>query len=259
MKRDNIFWGIALILLGLLFFLQTQGVIRNVFAYVWPLALILFGSWMVLTVYWKPDVPTEKFDIALREAKNVRYKFLHGAGQFEIKGGTPPGTALAGSSATGISNHSQLDGDRLEVNIEAGASFIPFVGPPDGIWRFQLTEEVPVTINLDTGASQLDLDLTNVLASQIKLQTGASSSNVILPARCASILDLSAGAASINILIPEGVSGRIRIKEGLTSMMVDTNRFPQVDSRMYQSPDFDTAANRAEINVEAGLGSITVK
>jgi hypothetical protein len=40
---------------------------------------------------------------------------------------------------------------------------------------------------------------------------------------------------------------------------VDTNRFPQLDSRLYQSPDFDTAPNRAEISVEAGLGSITVK
>jgi hypothetical protein len=42
-------------------------------------------------------------------------------------------------------------------------------------------------------------------------------------------------------------------------MNVDTSRFPQVDSRMYQSSDYDTNPNRAEINVEAGLGSITVK
>jgi hypothetical protein len=39
---------------------------------------------------------------------------------------------------------------------------------------------------------------------------------------------------------------------------VDDKRFPQIDSRLYQSPDFDTAANRAEISVEAGLGSITI-
>lgn len=259
MKRDNIFWGVALILLGTLFFLQQQGIIRNVFTYIWPLALILVGGWMVLTVYWKPEASTEKFDIALQNARSVRYKFSHGAGQFEIKGGAPAGKALVGSSAAGMNENTQLDGDRLEVRIEAGASFIPFVGPSDGVWRFQLTQEVPVTISVETGASQLDMDLTNVLASQIRLQTGASSTNVTLPARGASILDLSAGAASIDIRVPDGVSARVRIKEGLTSMNVDTSRFPQLDSRMYQSPDFDTASNRAEINVEAGLGSITVK
>jgi hypothetical protein len=40
---------------------------------------------------------------------------------------------------------------------------------------------------------------------------------------------------------------------------VDTNRFPKSDSGMYQSPDFDTAVDRAEINIEAGLGSVSVK
>ena len=259
MKRDNIFWGVALVLLGGLFLLQQMGIIRNVFTYIWPLALILFGGWMILSVFWKPASSEEHFDIALQNAKNVRYKFSHGAGQFEIKGGAPLGKALVGSSAAGMNEHTHLDGDRLEVRIEAGASFIPFVGPSNGVWGFQLTQEVPCTINVETGASQLDMDLTNVLASQIRLQTGASSSNVTLPARGAFILDLEAGAASIDIRVPEGVAARVRIKEGLTSMNVNTGRFPQLDSRMYQSSDYDTNPNRAEINVEAGLGSITIR
>lgn len=260
MKRDNIFWGSVLILLGALFFLQRQGIIPSIVPYLWPLALILFGGWLILSVYWRPDQSAgEKFDVSLRDAKSVRYRFSHGAGQIAIKGGAPAGMALVGSSATGMNERSHLDGDRLEVHIEAGASFIPFVGPSDGTWRFQITQEVPVTLKVETGASQLDMDLTDVLASHIELETGASNSNVVMPARGASILDLEAGAASINITIPEGVSGRIRIKEGLTSLNVDNNRFPQIDSRMYQSSDFDTAANRAEISVEAGLGSITIK
>jgi hypothetical protein len=260
MKRDNIFWGSVLILLGALFFLQRQGIIPSIVPYLWPFALILVGGWLILSVYWRPEPSaSEKFDIALRDAKSVRYRFSHGAGQIVINGGAPTGKALVGSSATGMNESSRLDGDRLEVHVEAGASFIPFVGPSDGTWRFQLSQEVPVTVKVETGASQLDMDLTNVMASHIELETGASNSNVVMPARGASLLDLEAGAASINITIPQGVSGRIRIKEGLTSLNVDKVRFPQIDSRLYQSTDFDTATNRAEISVEAGLGSITIK
>lgn len=260
MKRDNIFWGSVLILLGALFFLQRAGIIPSVAPYLWPLALILFGGWLILSVYWRPSPSeSERFDVALGEARSVRYRFSHGAGQIVITGGAPAGRALVGSSATGLNEKTRSDGDRLEVRIEAGASFIPFVGPSDGTWRFQLTQEVPVTIKLETGASQLDMDLTDVLASHIELSTGASNSSVVMPSRGASLLDLEAGAAAINITIPQGVSGRIRIKEGLTSLNVDTSRFPQADSRLYQSPDFDTAANRAEVSVEAGLGSITIK
>lgn len=260
MKRDNIFWGTALILLGSLFFLQRQGLIDNVGPFLWPLALMLFGGWLILSVYWRPGPSEgENFDIALRDAKSVNYRFSHGAGQIVITGGAPEGKALVGSSATGMSEKSRLDGDRLEVRIEAGASFIPFIGPQDGTWRFQITQAVPVTLKVETGASQLDMNLRDVQVRHIELETGASNTNMVLPARGASLLDLEAGAASINITIPEGVAGRILLEEGLTSLNLDRNRFPQVDSRLYQSPDYETAADRAEINIEAGLGSITIK
>src|SRR6185503_17770893 len=88
MKRDNIFWGTALILVGVLLFLQTQGFIGNVFRYFWPLALILVGSWIILNVYWPPARSDEEtFIVPLGAAKSARFKFSHGAGQIEIIGG----------------------------------------------------------------------------------------------------------------------------------------------------------------------------
>jgi len=258
MKRDNIFWGSALILLGILFYLQIQNIIPSIFPYLWPLALILFGVWIILGVYWKPS-EEEQFQIALQGAKSVRYRFAHGAGSIEIKSGAPMGQALSGSSSVGMDFSSRLDGDKLNVKVDAGASFIPFVGPANGKWTFLLAKDVPASVKVETGASQLDMDLTDVQAQHIELETGASNSNITMPANGVSILDLEAGAASISITIPQGVAGRIRVKEGLTALKVDTERFPQLDSRLYQSSDFDTASNRAEVNVEAGLGSITVK
>jgi cell wall-active antibiotic response 4TMS protein YvqF len=260
MKRDNIFWGTVLIIVGVLLFLQTQGIITNVFRYFWPLALILVGGWIILNVYWRPAASeVETFSIPLGTAKSARIKFAHGAGQIEIGGGAPSGQALVGSTAAGMNRESRLDGDRLEVRVEAGPSFVPFVGPSEGVWRFQLTQEIPLTLTVEAGASSLNIDLKDVLATRIELKTGASSSNVVMPARGASLLDVEAGAASVNIRVPEATAARIRVKEGVTSINVDTNRFPRLDSGLYQSPGFDTAADRAEINIESGLGSVSVK
>ena len=259
MKRSNIFWGGALILLGMLFLLQTQNIIPSIFPYVWQIGIILLGLWMIVSTYWKTGDTEETFSIPLQGAKTVKYKFSHGAGQIEIKGGAPIDQAMVGSSAGGMSQKSRSDGDSLNVSIEAGASFIPFIGPSDGVFRFQISNEVPALVSVETGASQLDMDLTDTLASEIKLQTGASNSNLTLPAHGVSYLDLEAGAASINIRIPNSVAGRIRVKEGLTSLNIDQSRFPQVDSRLYQSADYDAAENRAEINIEAGVGSISIK
>ena len=259
MRRGNIFWGLFLILLGGLFFLQARGIITNVFSFIFPLALILIGGWIILNVFWKPDISDdETFSFDLQSAKSARYEFAHGAGQIQISGGAPAGQAIVGSSAVGMNTKSRMDGDRLTVEVSAGPSVIPFIGPSSGVWRYQLTQEVPVTLEVDAGASGLEIDLKDVLASRIELSTGASSVNLTVPSRCASLLDVEAGAASVNIRVPSGVAARICFDGGMTSMNVDTNRFPQVDSGFYQSPDFDSAQNRAEINIEGGLGSITV-
>ena len=259
MKLDNIFWGIALLLLGILLLLQTQGYITNVFRYFWPLALILVGVWMIMNVYWRPaQFAEETFSIPLSTAKNAKFRFSHGAGQIEISGGAPPGQALVGSSAAGMNRHSQLNGDRLEVHVEAGPSFIPFIGPSQGVWRFQLTQEIPLTLVLETGASSVNLDLKDVLATHVELKTGASSSNVTMPARGVSLLDVEAGAASVNIRVPGATTARIRVKEGVTAINVDTTRFPRLDSGIYQSSNYDVAVDRVEINIESGLGSVSV-
>ncbi len=260
MRRNNIFWGGVLILVGVLLYLQTQGYVTDVFKYFWPLMLITVGAWIVLGVYWKPERSAdETFSIPLNAAQSVRYHFSHGAGQLEISGGAPVGQALVGTSAVGMNRKSYLNGNQLEVRIEAGPSFVPFVGPNEGVWRFQLPQDVPALLTVESGASSLNIDLTDVLVTRLALKTGASSTNVIMPARGASLLDVEAGAASINIRVPEVTAGRIRVKEGVTAINVDTNRFPRLDSGIYQSSNFEASQNRAEITIESGLGAVSVK
>lgn len=260
MRRDNIFWGAALILFGVLLFLQQSGIIANVFTFFWPITLILVGGWLILSVYWRGDQSLdETFSIPLGEAKRVEYKFSHGAGQIEIRGGASSGQAIVGSTGMGMNHGSQLNGDGLEVHVEAGPSIIPIIGPSQGIWKFQLTQEVPITLSVEAGASSIDINLVDVLATRIELSTGASSSNVTLPARGQSFLEVESGAASVNIRVPEATSARIHVEEGVSAINVDTNRFPSLSSNLYQSSDFDTATDRSEINIESGLGSVNVK
>ena len=42
-------------------------------------------------------------------------------------------------------------------------------------------------------------------------------------------MDVEAGAASVNIHVPESAAARIRVKEGVSAVSVDTNRFPRLD------------------------------
>ena len=259
MRRDNIFWGITLILVGVLLFLQTEGYVGNIFPYLWPLALILVGGWIILGVYWRPDNSAEElFSIPLGGSQRVEYHFSHGAGQLEISGGAPAGQALVGTSAAGMNRKSQVNGDRLDVQVEAGPSFVPFIGPAQGIWQFQLTREIPSTLVVETGASSVNLNLLDVPARHIALKTGASGSKITMPEKGTSLLAIDAGAASVRVVVPPATAARIRVEEGMTSINVDTARFPRLALGIYQSSGYDTASDRADIHVKSGLGSVTV-
>jgi hypothetical protein len=259
MRRDNLFWGIALIVLGLLLYLQVAGIINNVFQYLWPIAMMLVGIWLILGVYWKPAAtPGERFSIPLGQVQTVNYWFSHGVGQLDITGGAPDGQAIAGTAGTGMNTRSRQNGDQLDVRVEAGPSFLPFLGPSEGVWRFQLVQDLPVLLSVESGASSLNIDLKDVLVKHLVVKTGASSLNVTLPARGTCLFDLEGGATSVNILIPETTAARIRV-DGVTSMDVDPDRFPRLEADIYQSAGFESAVDRAEIHISSGFGKVTVR
>jgi hypothetical protein len=260
MRRDSLFWGGALILVGVLLYLQVQGIVNNVFQYFWPIAMMLVGGWLILGVYWRPaPISGETFSIPLDPAaQKVAYSFSHGVGQLDISGGAPVGQALMGTDASGMNRKSRLNGDQLSVRVEAGPSFLPFLGPSEGVWRFQLACDLPALVSVEAGASSINIDLKDVLAKHLVVKTGASSVNVTMPARGVCLFDLDGGATSVNILIPEMTAARIRV-DGVTSMDVDTNRFPRLGSDLYQSSDFEAATDRAEININSGLGRVKVR
>lgn len=65
------------------------------------------------------------------------------------------------------------------------------------------------------------------------------------------------GAASLTMTVPVGVAARIRSRMALGSSDVDEARFPRT-SNGYESPDFGTATNRVDIDVQGGVGSVRI-
>jgi hypothetical protein len=91
------------------------------------------------------------------------------------------------------------------------------------------------------------------------LETGASSTEIDLPERAGTTsVRVRAGAAGVVLNVPRGVAARVRGSAGIATIDVDTRRFPHVGEKEYRSPDFDTAANRVDIDIETGVGSVAV-
>jgi hypothetical protein len=118
---------------------------------------------------------------------------------------------------------------------------------------------VPLELELETGASTVEADLSALRLAAVHLKTGASSSKLTLPANAGTTrVEVEGGAASVLLRVPSGVAARILSQGGASSTNVDLKRFPRAAGG-YESPDYDTAANKVDIRSTLGAGSVEVR
>lgn len=260
MRRSELFWGTLLVVLGVLFFLQSAGYIHDVFSWFWPLVIIAIGAWILLGgfLYRSRYETAEKFSVPLQGASEANLSINHGAGRIDLRSGANPGDLLTGVAAAGIDKKIHVNDGKLDVELDAGPSWIPFIGPESGTWEFRLTPDVPISLKVEGGASRLDFDLTDLRVPYFRFNGGASNVNLTLPAHVQNtVVDIDAGAASINLHVPDGVAMRLH-RKGVGSLSVNEQRFPMHANGLYQSADYDTAQYHADVTVDGGATSVTV-
>jgi hypothetical protein len=261
MRIGEIFWGILLVILGGLFLLRTAGFLSgDVFGWFWPMAVMAAGAWILLGGFRAKTSGESEHPlvIPLQGAKEAQLTINHGMGRMALLSGAQPDEFLAGIAAVGMTHSSRLVGDRLEVQIDAGPSVLPYLGPEGGAWQFRLNRDIPMTISLNAGAAELDFDLSDLHVRRFSYDGGAASLRLKPPAvmdNC--LLELDAGAASLVVVVPDGVSARFRL-ETVGSLNVDESRFPRREDGIYQSTDYETAARRVEIVLDGGATSVNI-
>jgi hypothetical protein len=256
----------VLILLGALLMLGNLGVFgdMDVWALFWPLALIALGVWVLLGVLYRGRAAeTESASIPLQGASKAEIKIEHGAGRLRVSAGAGPDDLVAGDFTGGLNYKAEREGDTLQVKLRLdapGSAFGPWNWGAGGSldWNVRLNDQVPIALKVATGASENELDLSGLRVTELKVSTGASKTTITLPANAGHTdAKVSAGAASVNVRIPEGVAAHIVASSGLGAVTVDTTRFPRVEGA-YQSPDYDAAANKVDIKISTGAGSVDV-
>jgi hypothetical protein len=262
MRRGTFFWGFLLIVLGLVLLLDNLGLLGNIDVWnlLWPFFLIALGAWILLGTIFRRAPETEHASIPLEGAQSARVRVRHGAGRLEVNAGTGMGLLAEGDFTGGLDYKSQLQGNMLEVKMRPPQQIFPFTWSPGTTldWSFSLTRDIPLTLVYETGASENRLNLRELRLTELRLKTGASSTTIDLPANAGfTRVYVESGAASVNITVPDGVAARIQTKGGLSSIQVDTNRFPQMGG-VYQSADYEMAANKVEMDIQMGVGSVNI-
>ena len=197
---------------------------------------------------------TLAFDLGAALQADVQIEF--GAGRLSVAG-AGPGRLVEGSFSPGSVRHDVTPNGQVRLS----SAVVPtgWAGWPPHEWRVGITTEVPGRMRVATGASETELDLTEVRVAELNLKVGASETRVRLPRAAGStVVDAEVGAARLLLQVPPGVAARIRTSMTLGSNDIDTKRFPPVPGG-FASPDYDQAQNRVQIEFRGGIGSLEVR
>ena len=160
----------------------------------------------------------------------------------------------------------RFDGPLLEVRAQDGdvtirypRTFHPFE------WRKRAAEvtlngSIPWGIEFRGGLSGLDADLSGLGLGSFEVIGGASKVAVTLPRPSDTVtLRVSGGASNVTINRPAGVAVRVRVSGGATGLALDDQRFGAIggETRL-QTPDYEGAADRYDVEVSGGASGLTV-
>jgi Domain of unknown function (DUF5668) len=257
-RRRGVFWPLLLIALGLLFLLQTTGVISGVswlaIASLWPILLILIGLDIAFAGRWPLATLAAEVLVIAAGLALAAYAPNAGPGVF-VFGGSGPGesnitvprdgsTELALSLSAGATRAYRVTGGAKDL-VEAQSAnpdlrvrttgksvrldqVTPsgFFHPTDSDIQVQIASDVATSLTVNVGAGEFEIDLSGVSIRTADVNVGASSMHLVLPKPTGDVpIDMNGGASSITVTVPDGVEARISTTGGLISLRSDNPRF----------------------------------
>ncbi|HET8786525.1 MAG TPA: hypothetical protein VFM38_12875 [Candidatus Limnocylindrales bacterium] len=252
-------WPLVWIGVGVVLFLSTTGQLATgpgeLIAEYWPWLLIILGVWFLIgALIPRGRAPNETLVVPLDGVQQATVRVRFGAGTLDTTLAAP-GNLVDGRFVGGVVHRIPGPG---HVELEQDTSYgMPWL-ERESAWTLGLTGEVPLDLRVEVGASRARLDLSGTKVRRLEVRTGASETTVILP-RAAGMTDVKAeaGAASLTFIVPKGVAARIRPNVVMGSIRVDEERFPRFGGD-YQSTDYGSAANRVDLAINGGVGSVRV-
>ncbi len=124
-------------------------------------------------------------------------------------------------------------------------------------WDLGLNRDIQLDLEVDAGAGKSTLDLAALNLRRFKLDGGVGQVTVKLPVRGRYDMTIDGGVGQMILMVPQGLGARVRVDGGLGGVDVQGDFRKQGDE--YITDNYNTAENRATLEVNGGVGQIVIK
>lgn len=147
---------------------------------------------------------------------------------------------------------------RLEAVMKGANIGLPsFLNNRNSSWVVGLAPNIPLVLRIKTGVGSSRLNLRGLKVTDLSLGSGVGQTLVTLPALGRVTARVESGVGETNIFIPRGMESRVRVSNGIGAIQIsgDYQRIGDV----HTSSGFETASNRVELEIDGGVGRISVE
>ncbi len=255
MNGGRVFWGLLLILVGIIFTLSNFGILSHNFIFslfkFWPLLVIIWGLsiitgktkgsfWLVIILimvllvgggmswtsyqYKNEKAVSVKGEESLPIEAGIEkgsFKIDYGAGNLGI--GKNPGKEINfiyKDSFAAPKLDYKIKNNQAEYKIKhsTGRTSTPIPNKPQREWKVNLPQNLLWDLELNLGAAKAELDFREIDLKSLDLDMGAGDITIWLGERgLETDIDIDAGASNIKIIVPQNMELKIKVDGGLNS------------------------------------------
>jgi hypothetical protein len=266
----DVWWSLARLWPLLLIFGGLELIIGRRSALASLLVLIMLGT-LVLVVRssgaWFSDgapLASEAISQSLGAATRAEIAISMGAGTLRIGALEDSEQLLVGTVARWpgeqVVRDAAVNDGLATINLHSRTTrLLPLGRSPldQHIWDLRLNTDVPIDLRVDSGAGLAALDLARLRLANLTVNAGVGQTTIALPRQGRLQARVNGGIGQTTISIPAGVAARIEAHTGIGQVHVNGDF--QHQDRYYTSPGFDAAEQRIELEVDGGIGGITIQ
>lgn len=121
-------------------------------------------------------------------------------------------------------------------------------------WDLQLSNKVPIDLNVNTGASETHLDLQGLQLSDLNVNVGVGDTTIDLSGDWEQDFDvqLSMGVGKSTIILPKDVGVQVKSSKGIGHS--EFRGFISMGDDVYVNEAYENAKIKINVNAELGIG-----
>ncbi len=239
------------------------------------------------------NVLTQNLSESLGGATSARFDINAGDGNLMIDGLTGDEQVLASGTLQYMENQGlpiqsvDTNNGQATLTLKASRAKRPWLHLPWDVcngateWQIHLNPNVKSDLTAHCDGGNVNLNLAGMAITRVSADTGGGNMSLVLPEDAANIgatarsgggnvtveigsgitgnntVTATSGAGNVFVHLPDGIAALIHATSGMGKKIVDS-RFNKIDANTYQSPDYDRAADRVEIDIKSGAGNVGV-